>query len=132
MTTVDTNVLIYYHDTSEPRRRQVAFDLITSLSDTVLLWQVAVEFVANARKYSAGNWGLAWQRLDAFRASFPLVTPTPDVLPRARELIASHQLQYWDALIYAACLEARITRLYSEDTPGSAIPGLEIVNPFIA
>jgi predicted nucleic acid-binding protein len=36
-----------------------------------------------------------------------------------------------DALIAAACIEAGVTRLYSEDLPGSQAPaGLEVVNPF--
>jgi predicted nucleic acid-binding protein len=33
-------------------------------------------------------------------------------------------------MIYAACQEAGVTRLYSEDLPGAAIQGLSIVNPF--
>jgi len=33
-------------------------------------------------------------------------------------------------MLFAACLEAGVTRLYSEDVPGAAIPNLEIVNPF--
>jgi predicted nucleic acid-binding protein len=34
-------------------------------------------------------------------------------------------------MIVAACLEAGVTRLYSEYLPGHAVPGeLEIVNPF--
>lgn len=38
--------------------------------------------------------------------------------------------QFWDCMIYAACREAGVTRLYSEDVPGSAIPALEVINPF--
>lgn len=29
------------------------------------------------------------------------------------------QCSYWDAMIIAACLEAGVTRLYSEDLPGA-------------
>jgi predicted nucleic acid-binding protein len=39
---------------------------------------------------------------------------------------------FWDAMIVSACLECGVTRLYSEDLPGSAVRGpLEIVNPFL-
>lgn len=132
MTTIDTNVLIYYQDTSDTRRRQIAFELITQLEETVLLWQVAVEFVANVRKYTlGGDTQLAWDRLDSFRRLFPLITPTEATLARARLLSSQRQIQYWDALLYAACLDAGVTRLYSEDVPGSPVPGLEIIDPFV-
>jgi predicted nucleic acid-binding protein len=40
-------------------------------------------------------------------------------------------LSSWDALLVAACLEARVDTLYSEDFSGYAeIDGLKIVNPF--
>jgi len=40
-------------------------------------------------------------------------------------------MSYWDAMIVAACLEAGVTKLYSEDSFGyDNIDGLEIVNPF--
>jgi len=46
-------------------------------------------------------------------------------------LLARYSLSFWDALIIAACLEADVTRLYSEDFDAyPRIDGLEIVNPF--
>ena len=57
--------------------------------------------------------------------------PASSVLDRARSLHVDHQWSFWDAMIVAACLEAGVTRLYSEDLPGRKPPeGLEIVNPF--
>ena len=50
MTAVDTNVLIYACDKSDPRRQQIALELIGTVTDGVLLWQVACEFVAASRK----------------------------------------------------------------------------------
>jgi len=46
MIAVDTNVLIYACDQSEPRRQTIALDLIAASTDGVLLWQVACEFLA--------------------------------------------------------------------------------------
>jgi predicted nucleic acid-binding protein len=58
------------------------------------------------------------------------VYPTRAVLARA-EALHIGQWSFWDAMIVAACQDAGVTRLYSEDLPGSAPPeGLEIVNPF--
>ena len=49
MTALDTNVLIYACDKSDPRRQQIALELIATVTDGVLLWQVACEFVAASR-----------------------------------------------------------------------------------
>jgi predicted nucleic acid-binding protein len=52
MIAVDTNVLIYACDQSDPRRQQIALDLVTNTEDGVLLWQVACEFISASRKLS--------------------------------------------------------------------------------
>jgi predicted nucleic acid-binding protein len=50
MNAVDTNVLIYAHDPRNPVKQNKAVALIASLTDGVLLWQVACEYVAASRK----------------------------------------------------------------------------------
>ncbi|MBA3514970.1 MAG: hypothetical protein H0T77_11400 [Pyrinomonadaceae bacterium] len=51
---------------------------------------------------------------------------------RAKQLTATHNLSFWDAMIVAACTEGSITRLYTEDFDNSLkqATGVEIVNPF--
>ncbi len=39
-------------------------------------------------------------------------------------------LSHWDSMIVAACLEANIQTLYTEDFGYLSIDGLGIVNPF--
>jgi hypothetical protein len=52
-------------------------------------------------------------------------------LDRAETLVSNYSLSFWDAMIIAACLEAGVTRLYSEDFDAYAhVDGLQIVNPF--
>lgn len=60
----------------------------------------------------------------------PLSLPSPGVLDRACLIHVERQTSFWDAMIFAACLEANVQRIYSEDLPGCPIPGLEVVNPF--
>jgi predicted nucleic acid-binding protein len=46
-------------------------------------------------------------------------------------LHVEQQYSFWNAMLVAACLEAGVTRLYSEDLPGRRPPTpLEIINPF--
>jgi len=49
MNAVDTNVLVYLHDTRDPAKQAQAAALVMSLADGVLLWQVACEYVAAVR-----------------------------------------------------------------------------------
>jgi len=50
MNAVDTNVLIYACDKREPIFQKRALELVNSLTEAVLLWQVACEFIAASRK----------------------------------------------------------------------------------
>jgi predicted nucleic acid-binding protein len=50
MNAVDTNILIYVKDPRDARKQAVAASLTSSLTDGVLLWQVACEYVAASRK----------------------------------------------------------------------------------
>jgi hypothetical protein len=42
MTALDTNVFIYACDKADPRRQQIAEDLIAGATDGVLLWRLPV------------------------------------------------------------------------------------------
>lgn len=104
MIAVDTNVLIYACDQSEPRRQTIALNLIAATADGVLLWQVACEFLAESRKLSKQGFTAtqAWNRLAEFQDLLPLVLPSPANLTHARELHIRHRVSLWDALILAA------------------------------
>ena len=120
MIALDTNILIYACDRSEAARQQVALDLIAGAADGVLLWQVACEFVAASRKLSGQGFTAshAWSRLSEFLGVLRLVLPTAGILERARALHVTHSVSFWDATILAACVEAGVDVLYSEDVPG--------------
>ncbi len=50
MIAVDTNVLLYVHDPRDVTKQVTASNLLQSLTDGVLLWQVACECLAASRK----------------------------------------------------------------------------------
>jgi predicted nucleic acid-binding protein len=132
MNAVDTNVLVYAYDETSPIKQGRARALLATLDSGVLLWQVACEFVAASRKCLApgSDPAVIWNRLAELREAFALVLPTDSVLDRARTLQLAGRVSFWDAVLYAACVDARVGRLYSEDLPGGAVAGLEILNPF--
>ena len=95
---VDTNVLIYACDRANPRRQQIALDLVTNAEDGVFLWQVACEFISASRKLSKQGFTSthAWNRLAEFRESLPLALPSEAILGRARELHLTRGASFWE------------------------------------
>lgn len=107
--------------------------MISRTSSGVLPWQVACEFIAASRKLErqASTGADAWARLADFMGVFRLVFPDESsVLDRARHLHLDRKVAFWDAMIIAACVDADVRLLYSEDLPGGDIEGLSIKNPF--
>ena len=135
MNAVDTNVLIYSRDPRDPRKQAAANNLLASLADGVLLWQVACEYLAASRKLEQFGYDLTQALADVsdMRAAWLTVLPTWEVVDRAERLLKKYSLSFWDALLVAACLEAGVTRLYTEDFDDSLrAEGLEVINPFAA
>jgi predicted nucleic acid-binding protein len=134
MTAFDTNVLIYSCDHTDARRQQRAFELLSGAQDGVLLWQVAVEFVAASRKLASQGFtaAQAWQRLHEFMDVLQLVVPSPKVFDYARPLHQDQGVSFWDAMIIGGCIDCGVETLYSEDLPGRTVEAkLQIVNPFL-
>jgi len=133
MNAVDTNILLYTCDKSDKRKHAIARKIIEETQGSVILWQVAAEFIGAARRLESRGFTreIAWARLKYFLGIYELVFPTRNVLAYAKRLHVEQQWSFWDAMIVGACCEAGVARLYSEDLPGAIPPdGLEIVNPF--
>ena len=133
MTAVDTNVLVYAHDPRDSRKQGIALSILNSLNDGVLLWQVACEFVAASHKL--GPFGLtqtqARHEIQTLRRVWTCLLPGWDVLDQSEQLTSQYNLSFWDSMIVAACLEAGVERLYSEDFDSYPQLGkLQVVNPF--
>jgi predicted nucleic acid-binding protein len=137
MNAIDTNVLVYRLDRSEPNKQAAARTLIRQLAlqgDTILLWQVAGEFL---RQLSAwrGQGHLSHDKVlrfsHAIRRMFPLILPTEPSLDRALSYAHRYTLSHWDSMLVAACAEAGVTKLYTEDMGAPRkIDTVELVNPF--
>ncbi|HEU4341145.1 MAG TPA: hypothetical protein VFU31_06200 [Candidatus Binatia bacterium] len=85
MNAVDTNVLLYIHDPRDLTKQVTASNLLQSLTDGVLLWQVACEYLAASRKLVPFGYNLtqAYQDVrDLQRVWFTLL-PSWSTLDRA-------------------------------------------------
>jgi predicted nucleic acid-binding protein len=139
MNAVDTNLLIYRLDRTEPVKRARARHLLQTLrssSDkTVLPWQVLGEFARWLKSQQAAGRYTAQQiktYLARYRSFFPVVMPIPVVLDRALDLADQHSLSHWDSMLVAACLEAGVDTLHTEDMGSPrVIESLQLENPFL-
>jgi len=138
MNAIDTNVFVYWLDDAAGDKQRQAVDFLDHLVGTrqraVLLWQVAVEFLNCMRRWELAGRILRLQIVAYFEeieSSFDLVLPTRPVLHTALDLNTRYSLSHWDSLLVAACIEAGVTTLYSEDMADDAdYDGVRVINPF--
>lgn len=134
-TFVDTNVLLYARDASEPEKQPLArrwLDVLWERRTGRLSYQVLNEYyVAATRKLRPGL-GQSLARADVQ----DLMAWRPIVLDEAMVKDAWHLedrfgLSYWDALIVAAAREAGCDHLLTEDLQhGQDLDGVMVIDPF--
>jgi predicted nucleic acid-binding protein len=102
--------------------------------ETLLPWQVAGELLNCLRKWQAARRITPGDVEAHFRdmvSMFPLRIPTAQAFDIAFGLHARFSLSHWDSMLLAACKEAGVTRLFSEDfDQGTDYDGLAVVSPF--
>ena len=135
MNAIETNVIAYSVDADAGDKRLRALHLLDGLDpeDTVLPWQVICEAGAVlTRLLSRGRSHADPAEVGAaLTARFHITMPSPDLVLRGLRLRANFQVSCWDALLRAACSEAGVTRLYTEDLQSKpVIDGIELLDPF--
>jgi predicted nucleic acid-binding protein len=138
MIAIDTNILVYSVDDGNPvkqaKARAAIHSVLASGESTVLPWQVAVEFLAKLRKWEAAGKLSADEvagRFNELLVLWILAIPTVKIFSLAMQLHGRYSLSHWDSLLVAACQEAGVMHLYSEDMQhGADYDGVKIINPF--
>jgi len=101
----------------------------------VLLWQVAGEFLRQLRSWQDQRQitrAELKRHLAFVRQFFPLILPTPPVLDRALDLSDRFSLSHWDSMLLAACLEAGVDTLFTEDMGApTRYDTLQLMNPLV-
>jgi predicted nucleic acid-binding protein len=135
MIAIDSNVFVYSMLSDNRDKRARAIELIGRHTDrdAVLLWQVACEVgsviarLVDRKRLGADGFEL----VDAVWSRFPIQLPSPEMLRNGMRIHRQHQVSYWDAMLLGACVDAGVTRLYTEDLQSAPnIEGVEIINPF--
>lgn len=132
---VDTNILVYAHDTSEKEKQRVAKQLVDELWESkrgALSTQVLQEFyVVTTGKFEPPMSRKEARELVSNYGEWKLVRIDLLLIVNASKLEEKHQLSFWDALIIEAARRSGATRLFTEDIPSSlSIEGIAMENPF--
>jgi predicted nucleic acid-binding protein len=132
---VDTNVLIYAHDSSAGQKQTLARALMERLWNTragCVSLQVLQEFYVNVtQKVARPLAPEAAAQIIADLSVWQVHRPgTPDLLDAIR-LQQRYRLSFWDAMIVTSALQLGCRRLWSEDlSDGQQYNTLTVANPF--
>lgn len=138
MVLVDTNVVLYAHDPTDPFKHNVARALLRRLwgeGSLAYSAQVLNEFYSRAvrpGKPPSLSHEEAAEAVREMAASCEILPITASVVVHALDAVGRYQLSFWDALIWAVARENSIQIIYTEDVPGQQeIEGVRYVNPFM-
>lgn len=132
---VDTNVLVYGFDESDPAKRGRAQRVMRRLWETRsgrLSDQVLNEFYATVTRKLTPPLSRTQAREEVEDLlGWEPVHPSASLFAEAWRLEDRHGFSWWDSLILAAALAQNCATLLTEDLQdGLEIDGLRIVNPF--
>jgi len=133
---VDTNILIYAHDSSAGAKHDRARQLIERLwtsGEGVLSTQVLQELCINLRRKVARPIPVEEVRqLIQDYMSWEIVVNTAESVIRALEIEVRHKISFWDALVLHAAESSGAAILYSEDlSAGQSYGSIQVVNPLL-
>ena len=134
---VDTNILVYAHDTSAGAKRDRAARLLEELWESrngCLSIQVLQEFYVNitrkvARPLDSGAAAQILADLAVWRVHVPGVQDVLDAIG----LQCRYSISFWDAMILQSAVRLGCESVWSEDLNSDQMyDGVRIVSPFVA
>ncbi|HET7030956.1 MAG TPA: PIN domain-containing protein [Candidatus Limnocylindrales bacterium] len=136
VTFVDTNVLVYAHDASDPVKHRRATAFVGKLwadQAGVISTQVLAELYSVLTR-KVGLAPTAARRVVVLYATWPILQIDMPLLAAAMLRNERDGVSWWDCVIVEAAIRAGAVRLASEDfASGQTFDGvLEVINPMAA
>jgi predicted nucleic acid-binding protein len=134
---VDTNILMYAHDTAAGEKHQRARALIERLWENrsgVVSTQVLQELTVNLRwKVKKPLDAKSTREVVSDYLTWHVVVNTGESILEALDVETRYQLSFWNALVIQAAHAAGAEILYSEDLPdGQRFGTVRVKNPLTA
>jgi len=134
---VDTNILMYAHDTAAGDKHARAKALVEDLWQNrsgVVSTQVLQELAVNLRRKAKKPLDAkATRDVVSDYLTWQVVVNRGDSILEALELEARYRISFWDALVVQAAQASGATTMYSEDLSDGQTYGLvRVINPLRA
>lgn len=131
---VDTNILMYAHDTAAGEKHQRAKALVEELWESrcgVVSTQVLQELIVNLRRKAKKPLDAkATRDVVSDYLAWHVVVNSGDSILEALDLEIRYQVSFWDALVIQAAHSAGAEILYSEDlSDGQRYGTVRVKNP---
>src|ERR1700722_223745 len=131
---LDTNVLVYAYDLTDPRKQEIAEGLVKQAmkGDAVISTQVLAEFAATLlHKAAIGRTAEDLVRMLDILAPIQVVSADGDTVRRAVEARRAYGIHFYDGMIVAAAERVGCEKIWSEDfNAGQKYFGVQVENPF--
>ena len=131
---LDTNVLIYAHDTSAGRKHEIARALVSDLWNQgggALSVQVLQELYVTLTRKVTGMAPAAARDLTAAYGRWRVHRPEATDVLAAIDLHERIRISFWDAMVVHSAATLGCERLLSEDlNADQVIAGVRVVDPF--
>jgi predicted nucleic acid-binding protein len=137
---VDTNILVYRCDASDPAKQKAARDILrkgTATNDLRIPHQALIEFVNSVTKARAGGRSIlpreeAWRQAEDLLNEFPVLYPNESVFRTALLGMAGYRLPCYDAYLWAYAEHYGIPEILSEGFEHGRWYGkVRVRNPFV-
>lgn len=133
---IDTNILVYAHDPSDPEKQDAA---IAVIDRTVELESGCLSVQCLAELFCVLTRGAdplmtsrqAEAQLARLARAMPVFPLTPMIVREAARGVCDHRFSYWDAQIWASARLNQVPIILTEDHgPRREIEGVEFIDPF--
>ncbi len=133
---IDTNILMYAHDTSAGEKHERAKALVEELwrdRTGVVSTQVLQELSVNLRKKARRPLDAkATRDIVADYLTWQVIVNGGESILEAIDLESRYQISFWDALVVHAAQVSGVEVLYSEDlSDGQRYGSVRVINPFL-
>ena len=134
MTFLDSNILVYTVDKADPRKHELAVDILEEAISNPSAFRISTQVLSEYAcvlirklKFTSTRVLQLMHNLEAI----PVVTVDTPLVRRAVEIQHLAGIQFYDAQIVAAAERAGCGTVYSEDlNPGETYAGVRAIDPF--
>jgi predicted nucleic acid-binding protein len=131
---LDSNILVYAYDATDPRKQRVSQDLVRRalVGEIIASTQVIAEFASTLlhKMSPPANPQDVIVLLDAL-SPIKLILPDVGIVRRAVEAKSTYGVHFYDGMIIAAAERAGCARIWSEDmNAGQNYFGVAVQSPF--